>query len=75
MSSQTEQTAELKFVVTDTLIVRDIQRSVALDRGVLAPSVLRHASRHSFRPAMFGSRSKAGGGATEVSLKSWLRLR
>jgi len=28
MSSAREQTAELKFVVTNTLIVRDIQRSV-----------------------------------------------
>jgi lactoylglutathione lyase len=42
MSSQTEQTAELKLVVTNTLIVRDIQRSVAFYRDVLGAKVLRN---------------------------------
>jgi predicted enzyme related to lactoylglutathione lyase len=34
-SSQPDQSAELRFVVTDTLIVRDIKRSVAFYRDVL----------------------------------------
>jgi catechol 2,3-dioxygenase-like lactoylglutathione lyase family enzyme len=41
MSSQTEQTAELELVVTNTLIVRDMQRSVAFYRDVLGAKVLR----------------------------------
>jgi len=36
-----DQRAELKFVVTNTLIVEDIQRSVAFYRDVLAATVLR----------------------------------
>jgi predicted enzyme related to lactoylglutathione lyase len=59
MSSQTERTAELKVVVTNTLIVRDIQPSVAFYRDVLGASVLRNASRHSFASTIFGSRSTA----------------
>jgi predicted enzyme related to lactoylglutathione lyase len=41
MLSALHQTAELKFVVTNTLIVRDIQRSVAFYRDVLGATVLR----------------------------------
>jgi lactoylglutathione lyase len=41
MPSHTEQTAELKFVVTNTLIVRDVQRSVSFYRDVLGATVLR----------------------------------
>jgi catechol 2,3-dioxygenase-like lactoylglutathione lyase family enzyme len=37
----TAQAAELKFVVTNTLIVRDIHRSVAFYRDVLGATVLR----------------------------------
>jgi catechol-2,3-dioxygenase len=36
-----DQTAELKFVVTNTLIVGDIQRSVVFYRDVLGATVLR----------------------------------
>jgi catechol 2,3-dioxygenase-like lactoylglutathione lyase family enzyme len=35
-----DQSAQLKFVVTNTLIVRDIQRSVAFYRDVLGGRVL-----------------------------------
>jgi catechol 2,3-dioxygenase-like lactoylglutathione lyase family enzyme len=35
------QSGELKFVVTNTLIVQDIQRSVAFYRDVLGATVLR----------------------------------
>jgi lactoylglutathione lyase len=41
MPSALDQTAELKFVVTNTLIVRDIARSVAFYRDVLDATVLR----------------------------------
>jgi hypothetical protein len=36
-----DQSAELKLVVTNTLIVADIQRSVAFYRDVLGATVLR----------------------------------
>ena len=39
--SQLDQGAEVKFVVTNTLIVRDVQRSVAFYRDVLGATVLR----------------------------------
>jgi hypothetical protein len=35
MSTRSDQSAELKFVVTNTLIVRNIRRSVAFYRDVL----------------------------------------
>ena len=41
MSNQVDQSSELKFVVTYTLIVADIQRSVAFYRDVLGATVLR----------------------------------
>jgi predicted enzyme related to lactoylglutathione lyase len=40
MASMPDDTAELKFVVTNTLIVRDIERSVAFYRDVLGATVL-----------------------------------
>jgi lactoylglutathione lyase len=39
--SRSDQSVELKFVVTNTLIVRDIPRSVAFHRNVLGATVLR----------------------------------
>ena len=36
-----DQNPELTFVVTDTLIVKDVQRSVAFYRDVLGAKVLR----------------------------------
>jgi lactoylglutathione lyase len=41
MATQPEQSTELKFVVTNTLIVSDIRRSVAFYRDVLGATVLR----------------------------------
>ncbi len=41
MISQSDQSAGLKFVVTNTLIVADIRRSVAFYRDVLGATVLR----------------------------------
>jgi predicted enzyme related to lactoylglutathione lyase len=41
MISQLDSSAGLKFVVTNTLIVRDIQRSIAFYRDVLGAVVLR----------------------------------
>ena len=41
MPSRPDQSAELKFVVTNTLIVQDIQRSVVFYRDVLGATVLR----------------------------------
>ena len=41
MPTGPDQSGELKFVVTNTLIVSDIQRSVAFYRDVLGAKVLR----------------------------------
>ena len=41
MSTESDKRTELKFVVTNTLIVREIQRSVAFYRDVLGAAVLR----------------------------------
>jgi predicted enzyme related to lactoylglutathione lyase len=41
MMSRSDQSAELKLVVTNTLMVRDIQSSVAFYRDVLGATVLR----------------------------------
>src|SRR5580700_10105820 len=44
MSTGPDQSAGLKFVVTNTLIVGNIQRSVAFYRDVLGATVLREGS-------------------------------
>ena len=41
MMPQPNQSAELRFIVTDTLILQDIQRSLAFYRDVLGATVLR----------------------------------
>ena len=41
MSTGPDHSAELKFVVTNTLIVRDVKRSMAFYRDVLGATVLR----------------------------------
>jgi hypothetical protein len=48
------QSAELKFVVTNTLIVRDINRSVAFYRDVLGPRCCVRESRRFFGSATSG---------------------
>jgi len=40
MSIRPDQTSELRFVATNTLIVRDIRRSVAFYRDVLGATAL-----------------------------------
>ena len=44
MSNPESQSADLRFVVTNTIIVRDIQRSVAFYRDVLGATVLREGA-------------------------------
>jgi catechol-2,3-dioxygenase len=41
MSTGPDHDVELKFVVTNTLIVRDVKRSTAFYRDVLGATVLR----------------------------------
>ena len=42
--SEADQSAGVKFVVTNTLIVRDVKRSVAFYRDVLGATVLREGA-------------------------------
>jgi hypothetical protein len=53
MSTEPDQGA-LKFVVTNTLIVDDIKRSVAFYRNVLGPRCCARESRPSFGSATSG---------------------
>jgi predicted enzyme related to lactoylglutathione lyase len=48
MSIGPDQGAELKFVVTNTLIVRDVRRSVAFYRDVLGAAARSKCSKPSF---------------------------
>jgi len=54
-----DQSAELKLVVTNTLIVADIQRSVAFYRDVLGATVLREGEPTFLRLGTFGLLSTA----------------
>ena len=72
---QQNQNAELKFVVTDTLIVRDIRRSVAFYRDVLGATVLREGEPTFLRLGTSGLRLTEEEGGPTTSLKSSLRLR
>jgi lactoylglutathione lyase len=65
MSNRTNQNAELKFVVTNTLIVRDIQRSVAFYRDVLGATVLRDGEPTFLRLGNIWLTINGGGGATD----------
>ena len=65
MSIQPNQSAELKFVVTNTLIVRDIQRSVAFYRDVLGATVLRQGEPTFLRLANVWLTINGGGGPTD----------
>ena len=73
--SRSEQTTELKFVVTNTLIVADIERSVAFYRDVLGATVLRQGEPTFLRLAMSGSLSTAVAVRPTTNLKLWLRRR
>src|SRR6516164_2307037 len=63
--SRSEQTTELKFVVTNTLIVADIERSVAFYRDVLGATVLRLGEPTLLRLGNVWLTINGGGGATD----------
>ena len=65
MSIQRNQSAELQFVVTNTLIVRDIQRSVAFYRDVLGATVLREGEPTFLRLGNIWLTINDGGGPTD----------
>ena len=52
--SRSDHSAELRFVVTNTIIVREIQRSVAFYRDVLGATVLRSTGVHKTSRSRFG---------------------
>jgi lactoylglutathione lyase len=61
----TDQRAELKFVVTNTLIVLDIVRSVAFYRDVLGATVLREGEPTFLRLGNIWLTINGGGGGTD----------
>jgi catechol 2,3-dioxygenase-like lactoylglutathione lyase family enzyme len=65
MSTGPDQTGELKFVVTNTLIVRDIKRSVAFYRDVLGATVLREGEPTFLRLGNIWLTINGGGGGTD----------
>jgi len=60
-----DQSAELKLVVTNTLIVADIQRSVAFYRDVLGATVLREGEPTFLRLENTWLTINGGGGPTD----------
>jgi len=65
MSIRPHQDPEPKFVVTNTLIVQDIQRSVAFYRDVLGATVLREGAPTLLRLANVWITINGGGGPTD----------
>jgi lactoylglutathione lyase len=65
MMSRPNQSAELKFVVTNTLIVQDIQRSVAFYRDILGALVLREGEPTLLRFGNIWLTINVGGGPTD----------
>jgi lactoylglutathione lyase len=65
MMSRTNQSAELKFVVTNTLIVADIQRSVTFYHDVLGATVLREGQPTFLRLGNIWLTINDGGGPTD----------
>ena len=63
--SQPNPPAELKFLVTNTLIVGNIQRSVAFYRDVLGATVLREGEPTFLRLGNIWLIINGGGGATD----------
>jgi catechol 2,3-dioxygenase-like lactoylglutathione lyase family enzyme len=63
--SPSNQSAELKLVVTNTLIVRDLQRSVAFYRDVLGATVLREGQPTFLRLGNIWLTINSGGGPTD----------
>ena len=60
-----EESAEPKFVVTNTLIVHDIKRSVAFYRDVLGATVLREGEPTFLRLGNIWLTINGGGGGTD----------
>ena len=65
MMCQSDPSAGLKFLVTNTLIVRDIQRSVAFYRDVLGATVLREGEPTFLRLGNIWLTINVGGGPTD----------
>jgi len=65
MSMGPDQGAELKFVVTNTIIVQDIERSAAFYRGVLGATVLRQGQPTLLRLGNIWLTINGGGGPTD----------
>ena len=65
MSTGADQRTELKFVVTNTLIVLDIKRSVAFYRDVLGATVLREGEPTFLRLGNIWLTINGGGGGTD----------
>jgi len=65
MSIRPDQDPELKFVVTNTLIVQDIRRSVSFYRDVLGATVLREGAPTLLRLANVWITINGGGGPTD----------
>ena len=63
--SRSDQSAELKLVATNTLIVRDIQRSVAFYRDVLGATALREGEPTFLRLGNVWLTINGGGGPTD----------
>ena len=63
--SRSQETTELKFVVTNTLIVADIKRSVAFYRDVLGATVLRQGEPTFLRLGNVWLTINGGGGPTD----------
>jgi len=65
MSTGPDQSAQLKFVVTNTLIVGHVQRSVAFYRDVLGGTVLREGEPTFLRLGNIWLTINGGGGGTD----------
>lgn len=65
MSSRPDHSAELKFVVTNTLIVADILRSVGFYRDILGATVLREGEPTFLRLGNSWLTINRGGGPTD----------
>src|SRR5215472_16910952 len=65
MSIRADQSTELKLVVTNTLIVRDIRHSVAFYRDVLGATVLREGEPTLLRFGNIWLTINLGGGPTD----------
>ena len=65
MSIRSDQSVDLRFVVTNTLIVGDIQRSVAFYRDVLDATVLREGEPTLLRLGNIWLTINRGGGPTD----------